>query len=148
MPEADFFGGVGTKETVLIDILCTRSSQDLEKIKNAYSLLFGKSLEDDVIGDTSGDFQQLLVGLLECTRDQSDGVDVNAAREDAKRMLGNKLENLIPDKEAFKFAFTISRSEIDLAEIKVKFEAKYHKSLVEFIKSDCSEAYSETLITV
>uniref|UniRef100_A0A914ZR64 Annexin n=1 Tax=Parascaris univalens TaxID=6257 RepID=A0A914ZR64_PARUN len=73
--------GVGTKETVLIDILCTRSSQDLEKIKNAYSLLFGKSLEDDVIGDTSGDFQQLLVGLLECTRDQSDGVDVNAARE-------------------------------------------------------------------
>uniref|UniRef100_A0A0M3HZY6 Annexin n=1 Tax=Ascaris lumbricoides TaxID=6252 RepID=A0A0M3HZY6_ASCLU len=214
--------GVGTTETVLIDILCTRSSQDLEKIKNAYSLLFGKSLEDDVIGDTSGDFQQLLVGLLECTRDQSDGVDVNAAREDAKRMLGNKLENLKPDKEAFKFAFTsenyqqlealfdeyqllsghsiqkgieevftgdarkaylaivdaihdtpkyfarrlhdsmrglgtddleligivVSRSEIDLAEIKVKFERKYHKPLVEFIKSDCSEAYSETLITI
>ncbi|VDM41760.1 unnamed protein product [Toxocara canis] len=205
--------GIGTTESVLVDVLCTRSSPEIETIKNEYLLSFDKSLETDVIGETSSDFQQLLVALLQCRRDQGDGVDVNAAREDAKRMLGNKEEKLKPDKEAFKVAFAtqnyqqlealfdeyqllsgksiqngiekvfsgnaktaylaivdsiqdtpkffarrlyesmkglgtddldligivVSRSEIDLAEIRSRFEQKYHKPLVDFIRSDCSE---------
>ncbi|KHN87216.1 Annexin A6 [Toxocara canis] len=211
--------GIGTTESVLVDVLCTRSSPEIETIKNEYLLSFDKSLETDVIGETSSDFQQLLVALLQCRRDQGDGVDVNAAREDAKRMLGNKEEKLKPDKEAFKVAFAtqnyqqlealfdeyqllsgksiqngiekvfsgnaktaylaivdsiqdtpkffarrlyesmkglgtddldligivVSRSEIDLAEIRSRFEQKYHKPLVDFIRSDCSGEYCETL---
>lgn len=42
----------------------------------------------------------------------------------------------------------ISRSEIDLALIRAEFEVMYKKPLVDFIKSDCSGAYRDALISI
>uniref|UniRef100_A0A8C1Z1K4 Annexin n=1 Tax=Cyprinus carpio TaxID=7962 RepID=A0A8C1Z1K4_CYPCA len=56
--------GAGTEEACLIDILASRSNAEKKEIIATYKKEHGKSLEDDVCGDTSGMFQRVLVSLL------------------------------------------------------------------------------------
>ena len=49
--------GLGTKESVLIEIMTSRTNQQVQEIKNAYRALYGKELERDLIGETSGCFK-------------------------------------------------------------------------------------------
>ena len=55
--------GLGTKDTLLIRILVTRSEIDLPQIKEAYKRLYKKDLVKAVEDDTSGDYKRLLVEL-------------------------------------------------------------------------------------
>uniref|UniRef100_A0A671SCL0 Annexin n=1 Tax=Sinocyclocheilus anshuiensis TaxID=1608454 RepID=A0A671SCL0_9TELE len=67
--------GAGTEEACLIDILASRSKAEIKEIIATYKKEHGKSLEDDVCGDTSGMFQRVLVSLLTAGRDESTKVD-------------------------------------------------------------------------
>lgn len=63
--------GAGTDEDILIEILTSRTSDELQKISAKYQELYTKTLEEELIGDTSGDFQNLLKGLLGTTRSKN-----------------------------------------------------------------------------
>uniref|UniRef100_A0AAY4EAF7 Annexin n=1 Tax=Denticeps clupeoides TaxID=299321 RepID=A0AAY4EAF7_9TELE len=77
--------GLGTDEETLIEILCSRSSTELQEIKKVYRELFKKDLEKDVSGDTSGDFAKLLLALTK--RDEpSSVVDYEKIDEDARAL--------------------------------------------------------------
>jgi len=56
--------GMGTKDRNLIRILVTRCDVDLGNIKREYEKMFGKSLQTDVSGDTSGDYKLALLTLI------------------------------------------------------------------------------------
>ena len=47
---------------------------------------YNRELEQDIIGDTSGDFKKLLVGLCQANRSDSQEVDRNKAHQDAKAL--------------------------------------------------------------
>ena len=47
----------------LVEILLTRSTEELKKAKTRYLEMFGVSLEADVADDTSGDFRKLVYSL-------------------------------------------------------------------------------------
>ncbi|XP_045060848.2 annexin A13 isoform X1 [Desmodus rotundus] len=76
--------GLGTDEAVLIEVLCTRTNQEIVAIKEAYQRLFDRSLESDVKDDTSGNLKKILVSLLQANRDEGDNVDEDLAGQDAK----------------------------------------------------------------
>ncbi|XP_028389852.2 annexin A13 [Phyllostomus discolor] len=76
--------GLGTDEAVLIEILCTRTNQEIIAMKEAYQRLFDRSLEADVKEDTSGNLKKILVSLLQANRDEGDNVDKELAGQDAK----------------------------------------------------------------
>lgn len=67
--------GLGTNEKVLIELLCSRTKEEMIAIKNEYQNAYGKTLESAIIGDTSGLFQRILVSLIQANRDESDHVD-------------------------------------------------------------------------
>lgn len=78
--------GAGTEEACLIDILASRSNEEIRAITAFYKKEYGKTLEDDVCGDTSGMFQRVLVSLLTAGRDESNKVDEAQAVVDAKEI--------------------------------------------------------------
>ncbi|XP_032047591.1 annexin A7 isoform X2 [Aythya fuligula] len=78
--------GVGTQERVLIEILCTRTNQEIRDIVNCYKSEFGRDIEQDIRADTSGHFERLLVSMCQGNRDENQNVDYQKAQEDAQRL--------------------------------------------------------------
>lgn len=56
--------GFGTDEDTLINIICRRSNEQRQEIQRQYKTHFGKDLIEDIKSETSGNFENLLVGLL------------------------------------------------------------------------------------
>ncbi len=60
--------GLGTTDSVLVDILCTSTNAEIRDISSAFSRLFQRDLENDVASETSGDYKKLMVVLCRvCT---------------------------------------------------------------------------------
>ncbi|KAG7245343.1 hypothetical protein INR49_010793 [Caranx melampygus] len=79
--------GLGTDEETLIEILCSRSNDELVEIKKVYKELFKKDLDKDVAGDTSGNFAKLLLALVQTKRaDPSSIVDYEKIDQDARAL--------------------------------------------------------------
>ncbi|XP_008280368.1 annexin A2a [Stegastes partitus] len=79
--------GLGTDEETLIEILCSRSNDELVEIKKVYKELFKKELEKDVAGDTSGNFAKLLLALVQTKRaEPSAVVDYEKIDQDARAL--------------------------------------------------------------
>ncbi|XP_071470839.1 annexin A5-like [Marmota flaviventris] len=78
--------GAGTKEKVLTEIIASRTPEELRAIKQVYEEEYGSSLEDDVVGDTSGYYQRMLVVLLQANRDPDAGIDEAQVEQDAQAL--------------------------------------------------------------
>ncbi|XP_064572970.1 annexin A7 [Zonotrichia leucophrys gambelii] len=78
--------GAGTQESVLIEILCTRTNQEIREIVNCYKSEFGRDIEQDIRSDTSGHFERLLISMCQGNRDENQTVDYQKAQEDAQRL--------------------------------------------------------------
>lgn len=72
--------GIGTDEEALIEIICTKSNEQLEAIKECYSDVIGRDLESDIESETRGDFKRLLIAVLQAQREEPDDVDEDAAQ--------------------------------------------------------------------
>lgn len=55
--------GLGTNDTTLIRVLITRDEIDMPEIKQFYKRVYKKDMIDDIKGDTSGNYQKILVEL-------------------------------------------------------------------------------------
>ncbi|CAH7463596.1 annexin A7 isoform X1 [Phodopus roborovskii] len=78
--------GAGTQERVLIEILCTRTNQEIRDIVRCYQSEFGRDLEKDIKSDTSGHFERLLVSMCQGNRDENQSVNHQMAQDDAQRL--------------------------------------------------------------
>lgn len=79
--------GLGTDEETLVEVLCSRSNNELVEIKKVYTELYKKELEKDVAGDTSGNFARLLLALVQTKRaEPSSIVDFEKIDEDARAL--------------------------------------------------------------
>ncbi|XP_060553939.1 annexin A7-like isoform X2 [Ruditapes philippinarum] len=107
--------GLGTKESALIEILCTRTNAEIQEINNCYKQYYHQTLEKDIVNDTSGHFKRLLVSCCQANRTeltpeqwqrvQTQGpesvIDRNLAREDAQKLYQAGEKKLGTDESAF-----------------------------------------------
>ncbi|XP_075572052.1 annexin A6 isoform X2 [Pelecanus crispus] len=216
----DAIAGIGTDEKCLIEILASRTNQEIHDLAAAYKDAYNRDLEADVVGDTSGHFKKMLVVLLQGTRDEDDVVSEDLVEQDARDLMeagelkwgtdeaqfiyilgrrskqhlrlvfdeylkisGKPIERSIRaelsgDFEKLMLAVVkcirstseyfaerlykamkglgtrdntlirimVSRSEIDMLDIREIFRTKYEKSLHNMIKEDTSGEYKEALL--
>lgn len=76
--------GLGTDEATLIEIMASRTNREILDIKKAYKEDHKKELEDDIRGDTSGDFRAALLEL--CKAGRTDGVCEQLIDSDARTL--------------------------------------------------------------
>jgi len=79
--------GLGTKEKRLVDVLCTATNNDIRMMNASYQRLYGRPLEKDLQGDTSGHFRRLLVSICTAGRSEDPVANPQMAAEDAQKLL-------------------------------------------------------------
>ncbi|XP_025965849.2 annexin A13 isoform X1 [Dromaius novaehollandiae] len=139
--------GAGTDESLLIEILCTRSNKQIISIKEAYKRLFDRDLESDVKSDTSGSLKKILVTVLEANRDEDQEVNAELAGQDA-RDLYEAGEGRWGTEE---LAFNVVLAKRSYPQLRATFEAyeKLHgKDIEEAIKSETSGDLEKAYLTL
>jgi crotonobetainyl-CoA:carnitine CoA-transferase CaiB-like acyl-CoA transferase len=71
--------GLGTNEDVITEIMCTRASSEIAEMDAEYQRMYGKSLEADIAGDTSGDLKKIYLALLNPQRCEGGDVEADVA---------------------------------------------------------------------
>uniref|UniRef100_A0A669DBM8 Annexin n=1 Tax=Oreochromis niloticus TaxID=8128 RepID=A0A669DBM8_ORENI len=191
--------GAGTDEHALIEILVTRSNQEIHAMNAAYQDAYKKSLEDAVQSDTSGHFCRILVSLVQvmsviimrtqtvcnfhahspvaeladackvfqefvkCSNKDIEQIIKKEMSGDVKNAfyaivcsvknqpsyfadrLYKAMKGLGTDDRAL-IRIMVSRSEIDLFNIRKEFKETHDDSLHEFIQGDTSGDYRKTLL--
>lgn len=83
----DAMSGLGTDEQVLIEILSSRSYEELQVMKSAYTKIYtGKDVLKKIKEDTAGEFRTTLMNLIEKNRDSNEKVKEDLAKTDAKKL--------------------------------------------------------------
>ncbi|KAK3513619.1 hypothetical protein QTP70_028146, partial [Hemibagrus guttatus] len=79
--------GLGTDEEALLEVLCTRSQNQLRNITVAYHEEYGRYLENDLISETSKEFTKLVLAILKKEEINTPGkVDYELIEQDAKQL--------------------------------------------------------------
>lgn len=73
--------GLGTDEDTLIETMTTCSNDEIIQIVPRYQELFNAKLEDDINGDTSGLFKDLLISLIQGQRNQSPYPNIDECKD-------------------------------------------------------------------
>uniref|UniRef100_A0A8C4I3K7 Annexin n=1 Tax=Dicentrarchus labrax TaxID=13489 RepID=A0A8C4I3K7_DICLA len=91
--------GAGTDEKVLVEILASRTPQQVKEIVAAYRKEYDDDLEEDISGDTSGHFKRLLVILLQANRQQ--GIQQETIETDAQVLFKAGEQKFGTDEQTF-----------------------------------------------
>lgn len=82
--------GMGTDENTLIEIICSRTPDQLKAIVAHYDKAHEKNpLAKAIAGDTSGEFKDLLVALVNGAKDPSHHTNDAEAHDDAVRLFAD-----------------------------------------------------------
>ena len=129
--------GIGTKEGVLSEIIGSRTPQELAAIKQVYAANYGEVLDNAVAGDTSGDYQKLLLGLLQCQRSNAIQPNASACMNDAAALYQAGEGKWGTDEATFTRIFA-TRSPAELALINQYYKQHTGKGLLGAIDSEFS----------
>uniref|UniRef100_A0A3Q0SRL9 Annexin n=1 Tax=Amphilophus citrinellus TaxID=61819 RepID=A0A3Q0SRL9_AMPCI len=125
----------GTDEAKFIDILCHRSIPQLRQTLTEYKNISKKTLEESIKSEISGNLETLLVTIVKCVMN----VPAYFAEQLFESMKGAGTT------ESILTRILVSRSEIDLADIKAAFKKLYGCSLYSRLESEVSGDYGKTL---
>ncbi|XP_064901212.1 annexin A1 [Columba livia] len=78
--------GHGTDEDTLIEILASRNNKEIREACRYYKEVLKRDLTQDIISDTSGDFQKALVALAKADRCENPHVNDELAEKDARAL--------------------------------------------------------------
>lgn len=139
--------GAGTREDVLIEILCSRSNEQIEAIKAEYKKRYDANLAEDIEGDTSGNFGKLMFSLVQAKRSEDEGADECQAAEDAEALIEAGEGQWGTDESRFNVILA-SRSFDQLACTFHEYEVKTGKTMEEAIESEMSGDVKEGMLAI
>uniref|UniRef100_A0A8C9Z6U7 Annexin n=1 Tax=Sander lucioperca TaxID=283035 RepID=A0A8C9Z6U7_SANLU len=126
----------GTDEQSFVTILGNRSAEHLRKVFDAYMKLAGFEMEESIKRETSGSLKDLLLAVVKCAR----SVPAYFAETVyyAMKGAGTDDDTLI--------RVMVSRSEVDMLDIRTEFRRMFACSMFSMIKGDTGGDYRKTLL--
>ncbi|KAM7534942.1 hypothetical protein Aperf_G00000095750 [Anoplocephala perfoliata] len=145
--------GLGTDETILIDVLCSSTTEEIRDLKEAYNdvlreerqNLARRSLEDDVIHDVSGDFERVLVALLQGQRRRT--FDKEDVTNDCETLYRAGEARRGTDEAAFTKIF-VNCSWEELVAIAAVYLETVGNDLFTAVENETSGDYRDSLLTI
>uniref|UniRef100_A0A4W6CDE4 Annexin n=1 Tax=Lates calcarifer TaxID=8187 RepID=A0A4W6CDE4_LATCA len=125
----------GTDEDKFIDILCHRSIPQLRQTLVEYKNISKKTLQESIESEMSGNLEKLLVAVVKCVK----SVPAYLAERLFKSMKGAGTT------ESVLTRILVSRSEIDLLDIKAEYKKLFGYSLYSQLESEVSGSYGDAL---
>lgn len=128
----------GTDEEKFITILGTRSNAHLRKVFDRYMTISGYQIEESIDRETSGNLENILLAIVKNVRSVP-GYFAETLHK-AMKGAGTDDETLI--------RVMVSRSEVDMLDIRKEYRKNYGRSLLQAIKGDTSGDYRNTLLLI
>lgn len=139
--------GAGTDEGCLIEILASRSPEEMNRIKETYKLQYGHNLEDDIRSDTSFMFQRVLVSLCTGGRDVGNVLDDALMKQDAKDLYEAGEKKWGTDEVKF-LTVLCSRNRNHLLHVFDEYKRISQKDIEQSIKSETSGSFEDALLAI
>ena len=139
--------GAGTDEETLIEIICSRSNVELQKIIQEYKTLYNEDLEKKISSDTSGDVQRILVSLLQCKRSENSVPIDSECKQIAEALFKAGEGKIGTDEQLFNKVFALS-SPPELFSINNFYSELSSKSLKEAVSKEFSGGIKRALKTI
>jgi len=143
----DAIKGAGTSEGVLIEILCSRTNEEISNIKEAYTNLYDADLLEDIESDTSGAFGKLMFSLAQGCRNEDEELDEDLAAEDAQALVDAGEAQWGTDESRFNVVLA-SRSYWHLIHVFDLYETLSEKKIEEAIESEMSGDVKEAMLAI
>lgn len=142
----DAIKGMGTKESVLNDVLLGRSNADINAIKQEYHRIYHRSLESDVKGDLSLKTERLFTMVLVAQRaDESAPVIPQKLDIDVRELYRATEGRMGTDQISVCHIFS-SNSNGQLRAISQEFQRRYAQSLAKVIEREFTGHMEDTLL--
>lgn len=139
--------GLGTDESVLIEIIGTRVNWQIKQIKEDFNKLYKKDLIKWVDSETSGAFKKLLISLLQGNRSENQTPDPSMMSNDAQALYRAGAGRWGTDEAMFNKIFAL-RSAAEIRMISQYYEQQSGKSLLKAVDSEFSGDIKTLLYTV
>ncbi|XP_037400217.1 annexin A11b [Pygocentrus nattereri] len=127
---------VGTDESQFNAILCARSKPHLRQVFHEYQQMCGKDIEKSICRELSGDLESGMLAVVKCIKN-TPGYFAERLHK-AMKGAGTKDRTLI--------RIMVTRSEMDMLDIRQEYLRNYGKSLYTDISGDTSGDYKKLLL--
>jgi len=127
--------GGGTEEGIISEIVGSRSNYRLQEILGLYKVKYDEDFEERCKGEVSGDYEKLLVSLLQCARDDTQDVDEDACQEDVNALYEAGEGKWGTDEETFNRIFAM-RNSYHLRRMNELYVEQKETSLIDVVESE------------
>jgi len=137
--------GWGTNDGLLCELLCTRSNQELNAAKAIFAEKEGKPVEEWVDGDTSGDYQSLLLACLKADREESLNSDEAAAKLQASQLNSAGFGGSDSNSDVI-ISILATASVAQVEAINIAYQEEFGMSMAEAIKKSMGGDWEKALL--
>ncbi|GMR44121.1 hypothetical protein PMAYCL1PPCAC_14316 [Pristionchus mayeri] len=143
--------GAGTDEATLIEIICSRTPDQLKAIAAHYDQKEKKdgALVKTIISDTSGEFKDLLVALVSGSKDGGHATNDAAAHDDAVRLFADGKGKFKGTKEGSYFLQILGTQNMyQLRKVFAEFEKLSGQNIEKIIEKEFSGDTKNAYLTI
>ncbi|XP_048044124.1 annexin A3-like [Megalobrama amblycephala] len=139
--------GAGTDNSILIEILSSRTNKQIKELSATYSEETKKTLIQTLKTEVSGDYGKAILLLAEGARDESTNVNANQAKEDAKALYNAGEKKMGTDESKF-IEILCKRSIPHLRQTILEYKNISGKTLQKSIEKEMSGNLEELLVAI
>jgi len=127
--------GFGTNKTRIVEVLCARSNAQRQDIARVFKTMYGKDMIKDLKSELSGDFEDLILALME-----------NPVKYDADQLY--KAMARLGTRENVLIEIMTTRTNTQIFQLKQAYAQVYKRDLEDHLVSETSGYFKRLLVSM